>query len=125
MAQRTAQRLLGVALGLALTVGAFGFTFVSAGKAAEVGVNVAATSGDYFHNPKVIAALHASKPAWVRVFIGWPGIEPARGSYNTAEIASYQHFFASLPASTKIDVDVLGTPAWAAGGSTDTRTPPA
>jgi hypothetical protein len=60
----------------------------------------------------------------VRVFIGWDGIEPQQGVYNTAEIQNYQRFFAALPAGTKVDVDVEGTPSWAAGGSADMRTPP-
>ena len=95
-----------------------GVTVAGAG-AAQVGVNVTATSGNYFHSPAVIAALRASRPAWVRVFVGWHGIEPTQGAYNTAEIADYQHFFAALPAGTKIDVDVVGSPAWANGGSSD------
>ena len=32
--------------------------------------------------------------------------------------------YEELPAGTSVDVDVEGTPAWAAGGSTDSRTPP-
>src|SRR5579872_4619199 len=93
--------------------------------AAEVGVNVTATSGNWFHSPAVVAALRQTKPAWVRVFVGWQGIEPTQGSYNTAELADYQRFFAALPAKTKIDIDVVGSPAWANGGSSDPRTPPA
>ena len=108
---------------VACAAGTLGITVAGAG-AAEVGVNVSATSGDYFHSPAVIAALRASKPAWVRVFIGWQAIEPAQGAYNTSEIANYQHFFAALPAQTKIDVDVVGSPPWANGGSSDPRTPP-
>jgi len=92
--------------------------------AAEVGVNVAATSGDFFHNHAVLKALRDSKPAWVRVFLGWNGLEPAQGAYNTAEIANYQHFFDALPAGTKIDVDVWGSPGWANGGSSNVATPP-
>jgi hypothetical protein len=92
--------------------------------AAEVGVNVAATSGDFFHSPKVIAALRESKPAWIRVFLGWSGLETAQGVYNTNEIANYARFFDQLPAGTKIDVDVSGSPAWANGGSSSTATPP-
>jgi hypothetical protein len=92
--------------------------------ATEVGVNVAATSGDFFHNPHVLAALRESRPAWVRVFLGWNGLEPAQGAYNTAEIANYRQFFDALPAGTKIDVDVWGSPAWANGGSSNTATPP-
>ncbi len=123
MVRRPHRRLLGLALALALGCGALAGA-ATAG-ATEVGVNVAATSGDYFHSAKVLAAIRASKPAWVRVFVGWNGIEPARGTYNTAEIESYRHFFAAIPAGTKIDIDVVGTPPWAAGGSTDVRTPPA
>jgi len=113
-----------VAAALACVAGVLCVTVSGAG-AAEVGVNVTATSGDYFRSPAVIAALRASKPAWVRVFVGWQGIEPTQGVYNTAEIADYAHFFAALPAKTKIDVDVVGSPAWANGGSSDPRTPPA
>jgi hypothetical protein len=109
-------------LALALAGGAL--ASASAASAAEVGINVAATSGNYFSAPKVRQAIHASRPAWVRVFIGWNGIEPQQGVYNTAEIQNYQRFFASLPAGTKIDVDVEGTPPWAANGSADMRTPP-
>ena len=100
-------------LGLAPTAGA-----------SEVGVNVAATSGDFFNAPSVLGAIRSSRPAWVRVFIGWNAMEPAQGSFNTAEIANYQRFFSQLPPGTRVDLDVEGTPAWAAGGSTDSRTPP-
>jgi hypothetical protein len=61
----------------------------------------------------------------VRVFIGWDGIEPQQGVYNTAEIQNYQKFFAALPAGTKIDVDVEGSPPWAADGSNNPATAPA
>ena len=113
---------LGPLVALALAAG--GLVSVSPAGAAEVGINVAATSGDLFNSAKVDAAIAASHPAWVRVFIGWNGIEPQQGVYNTAEIQNYQNFFAALPAGTKIDVDVEGTPPWAASGSTDIRTPP-
>jgi Bacterial Ig domain len=108
----------------AVVCGGGAAAYATSAGAAQVGINIAATSGDYFHSAKVIDALRATKPAWVRVFVGWNGIEPAQGTYNTAEIASYNHFFHALPASTKIDVDVVGSPAWANGGSGDPRTPP-
>ena len=92
--------------------------------AAAIGVNVAATSGDFFHSAKVIHALRASRPAWVRVFLGWNALEPAQGTYLTSEIAAYASFFAKLPPSTKIDIDVWGSPAWANGGSSNIATPP-
>ncbi len=115
--------LLAPLVALALAAGSFVST-APAG-AAEVGINVAATSGDYFTSPKVRAAIRASRPAWVRVFIGWDGIEPQQGVYNTAEIQNYQKFFAALPAGTKIDVDVEGSPPWAADGSNNPATAPA
>ena len=116
--------VIAVGLTLAVTGTAGALISAPAANAAEVGVNVAATSGDFFHSAKVIAALRQSKPAWVRVFLGWNGLEPTQGGYNTAEIANYAHFFNSLPAKTKIDVDVWGSPAWANGGSSASHTPP-
>ena len=108
--------LVGALLGLGGWIGP------SAASGAEVGLNVAATSGNFFNIPRV-AALREARPAWVRVFIGWDGIEPAQGQYNTAEIANYQHFFAQLPPGTKIDVDVEGTPGWADAGANDLHPP--
>jgi hypothetical protein len=87
-----------------------------------VGVNVTTTTG--FSAPKVTAALRASKPAWVRVFMVWSVLEPQRGTYYTQQIQTYQHFFSSLPAGTKVDVDVVGSPAWANGGSSSIAAPP-
>jgi hypothetical protein len=89
-----------------------------------VGVNVAATSGDYFNSPSISTALDASHPAWVRLFLGWNAIEPSPGVYNTSELENYIAFMTSLPAGTQVDLDVVGTPAWAAGGSSSTATPP-
>jgi hypothetical protein len=115
------KRLIVTALACAL---AAGLTGSGVARATEVGVNVAATSGDFFHSPKVIATLRATRPAWVRVFLGWNALEPSRGGYNVAEIENYAHFFARLPAGTKIDADVWGSPAWANGGSANVATPP-
>jgi hypothetical protein len=114
--RRAAPRLGLLAVVLAAAIGA------SAAGAAEVGINITTTTG--FSNPKAMAAIRASKPAWVRVFLVWSVIEPARGTYVTQQLQPYQHFFASLPAGTKIDVDVVGAPAWANGGSTSIAAPP-
>src|SRR5579863_7188289 len=81
-------------------VGATSLALAPAAGAAAVGINVAATSGNFFNDPAVINAIQASRPAWVRVFIGWNAIEPALGSFNVAEIENYRHFFAELPAGT-------------------------
>lgn len=92
-------------------------------RAAAVGVNVTATSGDPFTSPQVASLLNAIHPAWVRVFMGWNGLEPRAGVYNTAELANYHAFFSHLPAGTKVDVDIVGTPGWANGGAS-AATPP-
>jgi len=89
-----------------------------------VGINVAASAGDFFTSSGVLAAIDASRPAWVRVFLGWNAIEPQQGVYNVAEIQSYQRFFAALPTSTNVDVDVEGTPPWASGGAGSVSAPP-
>src|ERR1035441_6333729 len=94
-----AHRWLGPLVALALAAG--GLVSVSPAGAAEGGINVAAPPGDFFNSATVDAAIRTSHPAWVRVFIGWDGIEPQQGVFNTAEIQNYQRFFASLPAGTK------------------------
>ena len=121
--KRHAHLWLGPLAALALMAGATASTPVAG--AAQVGVNVTANSGNFFGSAKVRDAIRSSRPKWVRVFVGWNAVEPKQGVYNVADIQNYQRFFASLPAGTKVDVDVEGTPAWATGGPTDIRTPPA
>jgi hypothetical protein len=119
---RHALRSLGVALVMLATACTIGSA--AAASAATVGINVTATSGDYLNSTSVLRSIRASRPAWVRLFVGWNAVESAPGVYNTAEIADYQQFLAALPAGTKVDVDVEGTPSWASGGSNDIHTPP-
>jgi hypothetical protein len=111
-----------LALLAATTVAAAAMACASVASAAQVGVNVTTTTG--FSAPKVTAALRASKPAWVRVFMVWSVLEPQQGVYFTQQVQAYQHFFSSLPGGTKVDVDVVGSPAWANGGSSSIATPP-
>ena len=97
-------------------------TLAPSAGAAQVGIHVGGVSAD----PAVFAAIGAAHPGWVNVFMGWNGVELAKGQYNESLLQSYEREFAALPAGTKINVNVAGTPAWAAaGGSTDTRQPPA
>jgi hypothetical protein len=84
-------------------------------------VNVPKTTG--FTSPKAIAAIRASHPAWVRVFIGWNVMEPTAGTYDAWQIHVFRKFFASLPKGTKIDADVEGTPTWASTAGTTTAAP--
>ncbi len=89
--------------------------------AAQVGIHLGGVSAD----PAVFARIGEAHPGWVNVFMGWNGVELAKGQYNESLLQSYEREFAALPAGTKVNVNVAGTPAWAGGGSTDTRQPPA
>ncbi|HXR14371.1 MAG TPA: hypothetical protein VN740_06890 [Solirubrobacteraceae bacterium] len=120
MMGRRRHQLLGTLVALTLAAGVP--VLSSSAGATEIGVNVPTTIG--FQAPKVLAAIRASRPAWVRVFIGWWVIEPAPGVYDVSAIKVYRDFFNALPKGTKIDADVVGTPPWAAGGSSSTATPP-
>jgi Bacterial Ig domain/Cellulase (glycosyl hydrolase family 5) len=91
--------------------------------AAQAGLNVSGFFGTPAANAKLEAYVNAAHPAWVRVFVNWDQIEPARGSYSAAQIAAYKAFFASLTPGTKVDVDIVLTPSWASG-STNTAVPP-
>ncbi len=88
--------------------------------AVQDGVHLGGVSTD----PRVLSAITQLHPGWVNVFMGWNGIETSKGVYNQALIDAYMQEFGALPPGTKINVNVAGTPAWAAGGSTDTREPP-
>jgi hypothetical protein len=91
---------------------------------AETGLNVAGFLATPAQNAKLESLVDQLHPGWIRVFLNWSQIEPAAGSYNAAQLADYKAFFAALPAGTKVDVDVVGSPAWANGGSSSIATPP-
>ena len=117
---RRRHRMFGTLAALVLAASVLGLS--SSAGATEVGVNVPDTIG--FQAPKALAAIRASRPAWVRVFLVWNVLEPQPGVYNIAAIKVFRDYFNALPKSTKIDADVVGTPPWAAGGSTSIATPP-
>ena len=115
------RRHLRIAVLAALTAAVCSLSLSSTAGATEVGVNV--PSNVAFTTPKALAAIRASRPAWVRVFVGWNVIEPRPGIYDPGWIAQFNKFFAALPKGTKIDADVEGTPPWASG-ATATSAPP-
>jgi hypothetical protein len=92
--------------------------------ATQDGVNVAGFFGTPAQNAQVESLVDQLHPAWIRVFLVWGSIEPAPGSYDLGQIGDYESLFAALPAGTKVDVDVVGSPAWANGGSSSSATPP-
>jgi hypothetical protein len=118
MACRLRRRL---SLIVALTFAAGAVACASVALAAEVGVNVTTTTA--FESPKALAAIRASRPAWVRVFVGWNVMEPQRQSFEPTQVNAYRRFFRALPRGTKVDVDVVSTPSWASGSSSPAAPP--
>ena len=72
------------------------------------------------HTPE----LRALGTHWVRMFLTWPDIEPARGSFAQGWLSDYERSFSALPAGTKVLLDVVDSPAWETGSSNE-HTPPA
>jgi hypothetical protein len=61
---------------------------------------------------------------WVRMFATWPDLEPTPGAFSTFWLDNYEETFRSLPAGTKVLLDVVNTPSWETGSSNE-HTPPA
>jgi Cellulase (glycosyl hydrolase family 5) len=61
---------------------------------------------------------------WVRLFATWPDLEPQNGVFSEFWLESYERLFHSLPAHTKVLLDVVDTPEWETGSS-DEHMPPA
>jgi cellulase (glycosyl hydrolase family 5)/Big-like domain-containing protein len=108
-----------VLLAVLLTVAtAISVTTPASARAAEPGVVLANQSAP--ENSQV-ATLGTH---WVRLFATWPDLEPERGVIAANWIANYEQTFHSLPAGTKVILDVVGTPEWETGSSNE-HTPPA
>ena len=107
-----------VLAGLLSATAALSATSAPAASAAEPGAALAAPNGIQ------IAAVKTLGLHWVRVFATWPDIEPERGVFAANWLASYEGLFHSLPAGTKVIVDVVGTPSWETGSGNE-HTPPA
>ena len=108
--------LLGTLLTAALALG--GIATAPPARGAEAGVVLAAPSALQISDVKTLGTH------WVRVFATWPDLEPQRGVFAQNWFASYEGLFHSLPAGTKVIVDVVGTPQWETGSSNE-HTPPA
>src|SRR4029077_9309577 len=78
----------------------------SAASAAEAGVNIGAGSATQF------AAMRTLGTHWARMFVQWPQVEPARGSYNELWFSAYEKLYAELPPGTKVILDMVDTPSW-------------
>ncbi len=86
--------------------------------AAEAGVNLNSLS------PAAVEQATALGAKWVRVFVPWGDIEPARGQQAQNWLAEYDRLLATLPKGSHAIFDVVGAPAWETG-STASNTPPA
>ncbi|HEX7609086.1 MAG TPA: hypothetical protein VF380_00305, partial [Solirubrobacteraceae bacterium] len=109
---RLAAMLTGLLLALAAGTGA------SSALAAEPGVGVNNLAGPQM---TAEAALGAH---WVRMFVSWRSLQPARGPISAGALGTYEQVFQKLPAGTKVILDVFGTPRWETGSS-DEHAPPA
>ncbi len=97
--------------------------------AASLGTGVATAApeaGVVLPNPNQsqMAAVSTLGTHWVRIFATWPDLEPSRGSFSPFWLNYYDQLFRSLPAKTKVIVDVVNSPSWETGSS-DEHTPPA
>jgi hypothetical protein len=115
---RSITRRLALAAAL-LAGGAMGLLALAPAGAggAEAGVNLTNLS------PTSVQQATALGVGWVRLFVPWNDIEPARGVHAQNWIAEYERVFSTLPAGTHIILDVVGTPAWESGGSAGNAPP--
>jgi hypothetical protein len=77
-----------------------------AAPAAEAGVNLSSLS------PAAVEQASALGAKWVRVFVPWGDIEPARGQQAQNWLAEYDRVLALLPKGGHAIFDVVGTPGW-------------
>ncbi len=85
---------------------------------ATAGVNIYAPSAQQLQAATSLGAH------WLRLFVPWRVVEPARGQIDQAELAAYEQGFRAAGPGTKVILDVVGTPSWETG-SADEHAPPA
>jgi hypothetical protein len=114
---RTTTRRLAIAAALLAggTVGAVALAPAAMG--AEAGVNLSSLS------PAGVEQATALGAKWVRVFVPWVDVEPARGQYGQNWLAEYDRLLATLPKGSRAIFDVVGAPAWESGSSAANATP--
>lgn len=60
---------------------------------------------------------------WVRSFVSWDSLEPARGQLDQGALAGLRQQLAHLPRRAKVILDVVDSPQWASGSAIP-ATPP-
>ncbi len=117
--RRCAGRARGLLAGIAAAALAIGIAGVGVApaSAAEPGVNLATAGAGQ------IQSIPALGTHWVRLFATWPDLEPTPGSFSPFWLNYYEETLRSLPAGTKVLLDVVNTPSWETGSSNE-HTPP-
>lgn len=79
----------------------------------------AAEAGLAYPGPSSVRAsdVKALGTHWVRMFATWPDIEPGPGAYDEGWLRQYESAFHSLPAGTKVILDVVDSPQWETGSA--------
>jgi hypothetical protein len=85
--------------------------------AAEAGVNLNGLA------PGNVAEASALGAKWVRVFVTWPDIEPARGVHSAFWLAQYDRLLGALPKGTHAILDFVDTPSWESGSAAPNAPP--
>ncbi len=119
----TQLRRLPRAAAIALATIAIAGVMSAPASGAQTGLNVAGFFATPAQNAAIESVITRLHPAWIRVFLNWNQIEPSPGNYFQPQLADYKALFAALP-GVKVDIDVVGSPAWANGGSANPSTPP-
>lgn len=116
---RSAITRVGARAALLLAAGALCLMALApaAGEAAEAGVNLNTLS------PGGLEAANALGAKWIRVFVPWGDIEPARGQHAQNWLAEYDRVLASLPRGGHAIFDVVGAPSWESGSSAGNAPP--
>ena len=91
--------------------------FATSAQAAEAGVNL---NGLARSNVAEASALGAH---WVRVFVTWPDLEPARGVHSAFWLGQYDRLLGSLPKGTHAILDFVDTPSWESGSAAPNAPP--
>ncbi len=86
-------------------------------RAAEAGVNISSPG------TSTVSAIKELNTHWVRMFLSWRQAEPAPGGVPEGVLEGWEQAFRTLPAGTKVILDVVDSPSWATG-SADEHAPP-
>ena len=57
---------------------------------------------------RAMSEVKALGTHWVRMFLTWPDLQPARGVWAQNWVGYYEQAFSALPAGTKVILDVVG-----------------